>query len=603
MKAATASVSVALVAALLLPSSLAVAQAGERKCLGRTATIVVRGRGHHKVRGTNGPDVILVERGSATIRARSGGDRICGGTRGDRIYGGGGVDRVASGRGHDVVRVGAGDDLVRAGRGRDVVRGGAGWDRIRGGRGKDSLNGGARADWVLGGAGSDVIRLGDGTFDSVRGQLAYGGSGDDVVYGSGLHESIHGDDGDDVIFGRATDWSEGGGGPDYLYGGEGTDRIVSGREDGAPDGRSSFSFGGEGDDVLQDLDGSGVLAGGPGDDVLEGTDRHTCCTELDFDAAPAGVTVDLVEGTATGEGSDVIAGNVYRINGSAFDDTLIGTDLENFLSGNGGDDALHGGGGADGFSGGAGDDRIDGGAGVDVLHARSPTGDLDIDLTAGVATGDGTDSLGGLENVFAGNGASGSVVGDAGPNRIEWYGSLTAGAGFRIDGRAGDDVVSTFGEGSVDGGAGDDFLGAGGMRNGSLAGSDGNDLLEFHYLLPGGRDEPVAVDGGDGTDTIRFRQSFYPVDVDLAAGVAYYPQTAYESYALASVEDVVGSFVADVLRGDDGPNRLHGGRGDDVIEGRDGDDYVDGGEDEDALDGGPGRDECVNGETVRRCEV
>jgi Ca2+-binding RTX toxin-like protein len=122
--------------------------------------------------------------------------------------------------------------------------------------------------------------------------------------------------------------------------------------------------------------------------------------------------------------------------------------------------------------------------------------------------------------------------------------------------------------------------------------------------LPGGCDQDEgadAYDGGPGTDVLdygAFTRS--GVSVDLAGGTA----TGAGSDTLAAIEDVTGTQLSDVLRGDDGPNLLSAGAGggDDRLEGRGGDDVlhdtfnepVPQGEEDDVFDGGPG-DDAITG--------
>jgi hemolysin type calcium-binding protein len=132
---------------------------------------------------------------------------------------------------------------------------------------------------------------------------------------------ISGTPGDDVISGTPGD--------DVICGLEGNDRID----------------GGAGEDVLN---------GGPGDDVLNGGDGQDVAT---YETALEGIVADLPAGTASGEGSDLLAG-VEDLTGSAGDDVLTGTAAANTLSGLGGTDLLFGEGGADALLGGDGEDYL-----------------------------------------------------------------------------------------------------------------------------------------------------------------------------------------------------------------------------------------------------
>ena len=69
-----------------------------------------------------------------------------------------------------------------------------------------------------------------------------------------------------------------------------------------------------------------------------------------YESSPAGVTVDLSTGSASGgdaEGDSL--SNIEDVTGSDHSDTLTGDDSDNILNGLGGDDTLTGGGGDDTF--------------------------------------------------------------------------------------------------------------------------------------------------------------------------------------------------------------------------------------------------------------
>ena len=112
------------------------AQTSAARCLGRPATMVVSGR--RRVRGTKGPDVIVV-RGPRPSRvdARGGNDRICGGRGDDVLIGGGGQDLIDGGAGADRLFGKRGRDRIWGRAGRDLLVAGAGPDVLRGGRGRD----------------------------------------------------------------------------------------------------------------------------------------------------------------------------------------------------------------------------------------------------------------------------------------------------------------------------------------------------------------------------------------------------------------------------------------------------------------------------------
>lgn len=175
---------------------------------------------------------------------------------------------------------------------------------------------------------------------------------------------------------------------------------------------------------------------------------------------------------------------------------------------------------------------------------------------------------------------------------------LDARTGVRADSGSGSDRLT--GGGTLDGGPGDDVL----VGSGILVGGLGADRLEGGdgpQSLTGdpaaGPFSPDVMHGGGGVDTVAYERRATPVVVDLATAEGQ--GGAGENDVVTGVENVVGSDASDVLRGDEGPNRLDGerlsapitGGSGDVIDGRGGVDLLWGGSGPDALDGGAGDDE------------
>ena len=219
---------------------------------------------------------------------------------------------VASGEGHDRV---FGFSIVNGTKFADVVIGSY-WNlSFYGFAGDDRVVGGAGADWLVAMGGNDVIK---------------GGRGQD---------HIEGDLGNDVLRGGAD--------RDYVDGGPGRDRVYGG---GGPD------------ELSGDSDFSGVKwRNATYDDYIDGggnIDRAW------FNDAPRSMFVDLVHGTARGQGHDELVGIEWAY-GSEHDDTLIGTNAPTTFYGGTGNDLLIGHGGDDLLSGDAGTDTAKGGPGDD----------------------------------------------------------------------------------------------------------------------------------------------------------------------------------------------------------------------------------------------
>ncbi len=237
----------------------------------------------------------------------------------------------------------------------------------------------------------------------------------DVIVGLGGNDTVRSLNGSDLVCG--------GSGNDKLHGGAGYDRIQ----------------GAAGNDQLFGEGGNDDLWGQEGDDSLNGGSGFNFAFFAD---AQNGVEVDLSAREATGEGTDALVG-IQGVFGSDFDDTLVGDTASNQ------------------FEGLEGDDTIDGGGGFfDAASYFYATGPVTLDLTAGTATGAGTDTLTDIQVVHGSN-FNDSLTGDANPNYIESGPGDDTIAGLDGDdtlvGEEGDDTIDAGnGNDTVDGGPGTD---------------------------------------------------------------------------------------------------------------------------------------------------
>lgn len=400
--------------------------------------------------------------------------------------------------------------------------------------------------------------------------------------------------------------------------------------------------------------------------------------------ATAGTTCDgkvpsivVVPGTAiTGTpGDDVILGTFApdQIDGGAGNDTICGLSNADTLVGGPGDDRLFGGLDDfyvpdDGYAGdilvpGPGNDFVDLGddpasADVDdvdrparydkVLYEDAP-GPVTVNLSAGTATGEGTDTIvvpaysGGIvgsayDDVLTGTDRPDRIAGGAGDDRIHALGGddeLEPGRGNdvvrggdgsdailspdkgrdRLYGDGGQDYVEARGRGSaIGGGGGDDYLVA--ELGATVHGGSGNDEIDADLV----RRTWTEVDGGGGRrDVVRLRApksefprgSTYVIDVPRKrVTVGGVKRARYEG-----VEDVRFSGRPGHLTYLGGPRRDrlsvtggmrvmgYGRRGADILVGGSRNDLLVGGPGRDQLVGGPGRDRCIGGEQRRQCEV
>jgi Ca2+-binding RTX toxin-like protein len=241
--------------------------------------------------------------------------------------------------------------------------------------------------------------------------------------------------------------------------------------------------------------GNDNLTGTAGDDVIVGLQGN-----------------DIIHG---GGGSDVICGNKGA-------DTIYGEDGPDIiLAGGNGNDKIYGGaddGDGDTLDGGAGNEVIDGGSGPgdfgDSVGYDAAPGPVNVNLNTGVATGYGTDSLSGIENVLGSRFADTIVGGTSFIQGLQGgdgndYIKLTSNANFVIGGNGADTIKITpgvFSDAGLIGGPGNDiFIGSNAADsinaqddsgNETVYGRDGNDTINMTDGQPGD-----TADGQAGTDT------------------------------------------------------------------------------------------------------
>lgn len=459
--------------------------------------------------------------------------------------------------------------------GNDVINGTQAGDIINGLGGDDELHGLEGSDTLYGGAGNDII-LGDEWGGIGYVDYIYGESGNDILYGQSGDDIIDGGSGDDFI--------EGGLGNDNLNGGDGTNDGVSYWN--ASGGvyvnlQTKVASGPDGTDVILNFervhastyndtiigdDNSNTIEGLAGNDVIDG---GSGIDWVSYWNASGGVTVNLLQGTASGaDGNDTLF-NIENITSSFFNDLLTGNNVANILAGNGGNDTIYGLDGNDSLHGGDGDDILDGGNGDDALR-----GDAGNDTLSG---GIGRDSLfdaEGNDTLLGGDGddfiyanlGNDYIDGGTGYNFLSFINAT--GANYvnlqqhKSSGAYGNDTIYNIQR--IQGSNYDDTL-IGDSGDNILAGLDGNNYL----------------DGGAGIDRVNYISNTN-VYVDLSLGYATHNNGRQDT--IQNIESVVGSYTNDVIIGDGNNNSLFGGDGDDRIVGGYGEDTLDGGNGIDTLD-------------------
>jgi Ca2+-binding RTX toxin-like protein len=323
----------------------------------------------------------------------------------------------------------------------------------------------------------------------------------DSLTGNGLRNLFDPSVGVNTVFGKGGDdvFFEGGGKDDFT-GGKGFDLASYQRDDLGVDvrldGLPNDGPPGDHDNIREDVEGveggtggdhltgnvkPNLLRGGFGDDTVNGGGGNDVLVDGTSAAVPGGSDV-LIGGTGvdtadyqnslanltlsldgkrndtdvgdTSVGIDNIHADVENVLGGRGNDRITGNAKPNRLAGGIGDDVLIGLGGNDVLLPGAGEDDVKGGPGLDVASFLDAAAAVTADLLAGSASGDGPDSLGGVERLI------GSLFGD------HLIGSLGAN---RIEGRGGNDVLKGL--------AGNDVL-LGGAANDNLDGGPDSDTCK-----------------------------------------------------------------------------------------------------------------------------
>jgi Ca2+-binding RTX toxin-like protein len=469
------------------------------------------------------------------------------------------------------------DDELQGTPERDVIWGGGGNDSISGSLGNDLLCGGPGADLVHGGRGNDIADGGAGADDRVIGDL-----GDDKLTGGpGGADEVAGSLGIDTLNGGPGDF-------DFVHGDYGYDRM-----DGGPGKGDIASF------------ATDVGAGRSG-----------------------GVKVSLAKHRAKGDGHDRLF-RFENLEGSAFDDVLVGNGQGNIIDGGAGDDTIRAGGGKDNLVGGQGTDRCDGAKGQTVSCGREAklkaSAYVDIDPMSGgggglqliggagrdqfvvafneafstfgitaakaIAVGPGCVRVSDVQATCPSEGPARWLMADLGPGRdsLTVEGSVAGAQNVRIAGGLGNDTIHGGDEDDlIEGGFGADRIYGGAGADGLIGSRPGPTFLyggpDGDLLAAGGGCAGGALVGGPGRDDASFAETpAHPgvLHVSFPAHAAWIDAIpgCDRVHLSPTNEDMEGSFDWDVLVGDGRPNamlgqpgadRFYGGGGDDVIDARDG---------------------------------
>ena len=481
-----------------------------------------------------------------------------------------------------------GDDVLAAADEGDVLRGLAGRDLLTSAFNRTELYGGRDDDRLV----TEVAVSAAGDVPVAVSALQDGGSGQDRLE---LTLSAR------ALFGAAEiDLT--------ARGGAGDDQITVAAAIASVNGRrlSGLIDGGSGNDrIAVDLEGGGQTAdrlletrGGSGDDAITVV-AHSTGTVATRTFGDAGDDVIRVDAWITG--SDWLAKTDTLIDGGTGDDRIVARTVAPYafsqgrrLFGGEGDDrirSLQEGRNANQFEfqaeldGGGGDDRLEA-----VILAEST--DLRVDIRTTLRGGTGDDHMSVAATIVAGT----------------HYFSTSVN---RLDGGAGDDsllsrltvegaIWETFeAQHLLTGGAGNDRLQVIGRGLGVLDGGQGADLMiggasdDTYYVDDLGDRTREAAGASGGAD-----QVYSLVSHRLGAGIETLTLLALAEDGFGNDADnrIVGTMIANQLRGYAGDDRLEGLGGDDLLAGGLGNDVLIGGDGADRLEGGRGDDRLEGGE-------
>ncbi len=197
---------------------------------------------------------------------------------------------------------------------------------------------------------ADLFMGGFGDFGDAGQDTVHAGAGDDLILGGHGADVLNGDDGIDTVdYTGAVDFSGQPAGVtvDLLSG-----KAFDGNADDTLSGIENVVGSDMADSIVGDA-GMNILVGNDGADTIDGGAGFDFAS---YRGATGGVTVSLATGTSSGaDGADVLR-NIEALEGSTWNDRLVGGSGANMLDGGAGNDTLQGGAGDDNLSGGSGDD-------------------------------------------------------------------------------------------------------------------------------------------------------------------------------------------------------------------------------------------------------
>ncbi|NET77107.1 hypothetical protein [Okeania sp. SIO1F9] len=474
----------------------------------------------------------------------------------------------------------AGDDIMVGNAGDDQLDGGNDNDTASYRRDPDKVNVNLEENQANDGfGGTDQILNTENVIGSDFNDTITGDEVDNIIHSGTGNDIVEARDGEDIIFGESgTDNIKGEDGNDFIVGGKDPDKLDGGNDNDTASYFTSESrvhvslFDGKGwagdakKDTLTNIEN---LEGSEYEDLLIGDAQNNILSGLGGDdLLKAKRGNDLIDG---GEGEDRLYGQDGNdtLEGQAGNDLLKGGKDHDQLDGGEGNDNLKGGTGKDTLSGGAGNDNLKGGTGDDQLDGGAGNDNLEGETgNDNLKGGTGNDQLDG------GDGDD-NLQGEAGDDQL--YGM---GGQDNLDGGSDDDLLEgRSGNDQLEGGEGNDRI-YGNQGNDNLSGGEGNDLLK------GGFDKDT-LDGGAGNDEL-----FGQIDKDLLKG----GEGNDNLWGGGNDDRLYGGEGDDYLNGEAGNDTLEGNEGKDRLYGEEGDDEIKGNTGRDYLDGGAGNDKLLGNE-------
>ena len=189
-------------------------------------------------------------------------------------------------------------------------------------------------------------------------------------------------------------------------------------------------------------------------------------------------------GPGTYTATYTVASPTCTIKGTSGDDVLVGTDGNDVICGGKGNDTLRGKGG---------DDTLEGGSGQDTADFSGSSAGVAASLSTKSATGEGSDSLIGVENL-TGSLHKDTLTGNSGANTL----GGDSGADTVTGGDGNDELLGSAGNDTLNGSRGNDTL-RGEGNNDSLKGGGGDDGL-YGGSGDDALDSKDSVSGNDSLD-------------------------------------------------------------------------------------------------------